>query len=71
MVTQFAQVHNQIHTVQTHTLTRCILFHKEKKNTEMRGEKNKDHHQQGVTHGHPDEKLKCDLTSARMAWEHY
>ena len=37
----------------------------------MRGEKNKDHHQQGVTHGHPDEKLKCDLTSARMAWEHY
>ena len=37
----------------------------------MGGGTNKDHHQQGVTHGHPDEKLKCDLTSARMAWEHF
>ena len=37
----------------------------------MRGGTDKDHHQQGVTQGHQDEKLKCDLTSARMAWEHY
>ena len=37
----------------------------------MRGGTDKDHHQQGVTQGHQDEKLKCDLTSARMAWEQY